>query len=70
MIMTLYLCLSLSAAEHLLRAANGSRPTSALQRVSNMDTSKTITGDARSHLKSNEYKHDAYNKTSTNALML
>uniref|UniRef100_A0A673GIW7 Cytospin-A n=1 Tax=Sinocyclocheilus rhinocerous TaxID=307959 RepID=A0A673GIW7_9TELE len=31
--------------EHLLRAANGSRPASALQRVSNMDTSKTITGE-------------------------
>uniref|UniRef100_A0A673GAA4 Cytospin-A n=1 Tax=Sinocyclocheilus rhinocerous TaxID=307959 RepID=A0A673GAA4_9TELE len=31
--------------EHLLRAANGSRPASALQRVSNMDTSKTITVD-------------------------
>jgi len=46
MIMTLYLCLSLYAAEHLLRGANGSRPTSALQRVSNMDTSKTITGEA------------------------
>uniref|UniRef100_A0A673GHT4 Cytospin-A n=1 Tax=Sinocyclocheilus rhinocerous TaxID=307959 RepID=A0A673GHT4_9TELE len=32
-------------SEHLLRAANGSRPASALQRVSNMDTSKTITGE-------------------------
>ncbi|XP_016372353.1 cytospin-A-like [Sinocyclocheilus rhinocerous] len=33
--------------EHLLRAANGSRPASALQRVSNMDTSKTITARSR-----------------------
>ncbi|XP_026117546.1 cytospin-A-like [Carassius auratus] len=29
-------------AEHLLRAANSSRPASALQRVSNMDTTKTV----------------------------
>ncbi|XP_077079716.1 cytospin-A isoform X3 [Siphateles boraxobius] len=35
-------------AEHLLRSANGSRPTSALQRVSSMDTSKTITVSRRS----------------------
>ncbi|XP_048065596.1 cytospin-A isoform X2 [Megalobrama amblycephala] len=42
-------------AEHLLRAANGSRPTSALQRVSNMDTSKTITVSRRS---SEEAKRD------------
>uniref|UniRef100_A0A671KJW3 Cytospin-A n=1 Tax=Sinocyclocheilus anshuiensis TaxID=1608454 RepID=A0A671KJW3_9TELE len=42
-------------AEHLLRAANGSRPASALQRVSNMDTSKTITVSRRS---SEEAKRD------------
>uniref|UniRef100_A0A672R8G3 Cytospin-A n=1 Tax=Sinocyclocheilus grahami TaxID=75366 RepID=A0A672R8G3_SINGR len=41
--------------EHLLRAANGSRPASALQRVSNMDTSKTITVSRRS---SEEAKRD------------
>uniref|UniRef100_A0A671Q5X0 Cytospin-A n=1 Tax=Sinocyclocheilus anshuiensis TaxID=1608454 RepID=A0A671Q5X0_9TELE len=42
-------------AEHLLRAANGSRPASALQRVSSMDTSKTITVSRRS---SEEAKRD------------
>ncbi|XP_051508702.1 cytospin-A [Myxocyprinus asiaticus] len=42
-------------AEHLLRAANGSRPASALQRVSNMDTSKAITVPRRS---SEEAKRD------------
>lgn len=42
-------------AEHLLRAANGSRPGSALQRVSNMDTSKAITVSRRS---SEEPKRD------------
>uniref|UniRef100_A0A8C1S4T7 Cytospin-A n=2 Tax=Cyprinus carpio TaxID=7962 RepID=A0A8C1S4T7_CYPCA len=42
-------------AEHLLRGANGSRPASALQRVSSMDTSKTITVSRRS---SEESKRD------------
>nr|XP_055023991.1 cytospin-A isoform X2 [Misgurnus anguillicaudatus] len=42
-------------AEHLLRAANGSRPASALQRVANMDTSKAITVSRRS---SEEAKRD------------
>ncbi|KTF93911.1 hypothetical protein cypCar_00001882 [Cyprinus carpio] len=42
-------------AEHLLRAANSSRPASALQRVSNMDTTKTITVSRRS---SEEAKRD------------
>ncbi|XP_057213294.1 cytospin-A isoform X1 [Triplophysa rosa] len=42
-------------AEHLLRAANGSRPASALQRVSNIDTSKAITVPRRS---SEEAKRD------------
>ncbi|KAA0713923.1 Cytospin-A SPECC1-like protein [Triplophysa tibetana] len=42
-------------AEHLLRAANGSRPASALQRVSNIDTSKVITVPRRS---SEEAKRD------------
>ncbi|XP_051965250.1 cytospin-A-like isoform X2 [Xyrauchen texanus] len=42
-------------AEHLLRAANGSRPASALQRVSNMEASKAITVPRRS---SEEAKRD------------
>ncbi|XP_074526181.1 cytospin-A [Halichoeres trimaculatus] len=42
-------------AEHLLRGASASRPPSALQRVSNMDTSKTISVSRRS---SEEIKRD------------
>lgn len=42
-------------AEHLLRGASASRPPSALQRVSNMDASKTISVSRRS---SEEIKRD------------
>ncbi|XP_051525366.1 cytospin-A-like isoform X2 [Myxocyprinus asiaticus] len=45
----------ISMPEHLLRAANGSRPASALQRVSNMEASKAITVPRRS---SEEAKRD------------
>uniref|UniRef100_A0A8C5DQH6 Cytospin-A n=1 Tax=Gouania willdenowi TaxID=441366 RepID=A0A8C5DQH6_GOUWI len=45
----------LSTAEHLLRGTAASRPPSALQRVSNMDSSKTISVSRRS---SEEIKRD------------
>ncbi|XP_034547672.1 cytospin-A [Notolabrus celidotus] len=55
-------------AEHLLRGASGSRPPSALQRVSNMDASKTISVSRRS---SEEIKRDmsAADGTSSTSLM-
>lgn len=55
-------------AEHLLRGASASRPQSALQRVSNMDSSKTISVSRRS---SEEIKRDmsAPDGTSSASLM-
>ncbi|CAJ1068328.1 cytospin-A [Xyrichtys novacula] len=55
-------------AEHLLRGASASRPPSALQRVSNMDSSKTISVSRRS---SEEIKRDmsTTDGTSSSSLM-
>ncbi|XP_070689670.1 cytospin-A isoform X1 [Pempheris klunzingeri] len=63
-----YTDITMPAAEHLLRGTSASRPQSALQRVSNMDSTKAISVSRRS---SEEIKRDmsAPDGASTSSLM-